>query len=205
MVYVEIHGAQELDGSRGVDLSLLRKALGDTKATGSYIQRAPKLGYRFLPAVTSIWGRAAAAATSAWVEEAPAERVMRFIAMPFRLVHGDERIDFLGRSLPGGDRGVAGRAALDDGTFQPAGRAVCRGSAGSQAYRAGKGGSRAFWMPCCGARRKQGRHSLPPTETGCCPNTEWGHGSLHGYATGTPRRHRLRPAGSTGACFPGSR
>src|ERR1035441_8430093 len=25
---------------------------------------------------------------------------MRFIALPFRLVHGDERIDFLGRSLP---------------------------------------------------------------------------------------------------------
>src|ERR1035438_1767875 len=32
-----------------------------------------------------------------------------------------------------------------------------------------------------------------------CPH-EWGHRSLKGYATGTsPRRHRLRPAGSTRA------
>ncbi|MGD0778741.1 MAG: winged helix-turn-helix domain-containing protein [Candidatus Solibacter sp.] len=82
------------------NISLLRKALGDKTGTGSYIQTLPKLGYRFLPAVTSIWGRGAAAASSTRTEEAAAERVMRFIALPFRLVHGDERIDFLGRSLP---------------------------------------------------------------------------------------------------------
>ena len=81
------------------NISLLRKTLGDRAAAGSYIQTVPKLGYRFLPAVTSIWGRGSAAPSTP-AEEAPAERVMRFIALPFHLVHRDERIDFLGRSLP---------------------------------------------------------------------------------------------------------
>jgi DNA-binding winged helix-turn-helix (wHTH) protein/tetratricopeptide (TPR) repeat protein len=81
------------------NISLLRKTLGDKAATGSCIQTVPKLGYRFLPAVTSIWGRGSAA-PSTHAEEAPAERVVRFIALPFHLLHGDERIDFLGRSLP---------------------------------------------------------------------------------------------------------
>ena len=81
------------------NISLLRKTLGDTAAACSYIQTVPKLGYRFLPAVTSIWGRGSAAPSTP-AEEAPAERVMRFIALPFHLVHRDERIDFLGRSLP---------------------------------------------------------------------------------------------------------
>ena len=81
------------------NISLLRKTLGDKAATGSYIQTVPKLGYRFLPAVTSIWGRGSAAPSTP-AEEAPAERVMRFIALPFHLLHGDERIEFLGRSLP---------------------------------------------------------------------------------------------------------
>ena len=81
------------------NISLLRKTLGDTAAAGGYIQTVPKLGYRFLPAVTSIWGRGSAAPSTP-AEDAPAERVMRFIALPFHLVHRDERIDFLGRSLP---------------------------------------------------------------------------------------------------------
>ena len=33
-------------------------------------------------------------------EEAPAERVIRFIALPFAIMNGDERIAFLGHSLP---------------------------------------------------------------------------------------------------------
>ena len=40
------------------NISLLRKALGDKTASGSHIQTVPKLGYRFLPAVTRIGRRA---------------------------------------------------------------------------------------------------------------------------------------------------
>jgi len=80
------------------NISLLRKALGDKAAAGSCIQTVPKLGYRFRPAVTSIFGRGSAAVSTP-AEEA-AERATRFIALPFHLLHGDERIEFLGRSLP---------------------------------------------------------------------------------------------------------
>jgi eukaryotic-like serine/threonine-protein kinase len=82
------------------NISLLRKVLRDKAGACNFIQTVPKLGYRFLPAVTSIWRRSAAAEPSTRVEETQAERAIRFIALPFRLVHGDERIDFLGRSLP---------------------------------------------------------------------------------------------------------
>jgi DNA-binding winged helix-turn-helix (wHTH) protein/cytochrome c-type biogenesis protein CcmH/NrfG len=82
------------------NISLLRKTLGDKTATGSYIQTVPKLGYRFVPAVTSIWGRGSAPAASTPTEEAPAAPATRFIALPFQLLHGDESIGFLGRSLP---------------------------------------------------------------------------------------------------------
>ena len=82
------------------NISLLRKVLRDKAGACSFIQTVPKLGYRFLPAVTSIWKRSSPAEPANTVEEAPAERAIRFIALPFRLVHGDEQIDFLGRSLP---------------------------------------------------------------------------------------------------------
>ena len=82
-------------------ISLLRKVLEEAGAGGAYIQTVPKLGYRFLPAVTRTWASSPAAATSIQAgEEAPAERPIRFIALPFPIVNGDQRIAFLGHSLP---------------------------------------------------------------------------------------------------------
>jgi eukaryotic-like serine/threonine-protein kinase len=82
-------------------ISLLRKVLEDTGNAGSYIQTVPKLGYRFLPPVTQIWASASAAGTPIHAgEEAQAERVIRFIALPFPIMNGDERIAFFGHSLP---------------------------------------------------------------------------------------------------------
>ena len=82
-------------------ISLLRKVLEDPGAAGAYIQTVPKLGYRFLPAVTRIWASAPAAGTSIQAGHvAPAEQVIRFIALPFAIVNGDERIAFFGHSLP---------------------------------------------------------------------------------------------------------
>jgi eukaryotic-like serine/threonine-protein kinase len=78
----------------------LRKALNDSAASCRYIQTVPKLGYRFLPAVTSVWKRGSAAASAAPPEESQANRNLRFIALPFPLVHGGEGLEFLGRSLP---------------------------------------------------------------------------------------------------------
>jgi DNA-binding winged helix-turn-helix (wHTH) protein/tetratricopeptide (TPR) repeat protein len=82
-------------------ISLLRKVLEDPGAAGAYIQTVPTLGYRFLPAVTRIWASAPAAGTPIQAgAEAPAERVIRFIALPFAIVNGDERIAYFGHSLP---------------------------------------------------------------------------------------------------------
>jgi DNA-binding winged helix-turn-helix (wHTH) protein len=44
-------------------ISLLRKVLEEAGAGGAYIQTVPKLGYRFLPAVTRTWASATAAGT----------------------------------------------------------------------------------------------------------------------------------------------
>uniref|UniRef100_Q01WH4 Transcriptional regulator, CadC n=1 Tax=Solibacter usitatus (strain Ellin6076) TaxID=234267 RepID=Q01WH4_SOLUE len=82
------------------NISLVRKTLGDSAGDCGYIQTVPKLGYRFLPAVTGVWGKGPPTADSARLERQPAERVVRFLALPFRMLLGDERIDFLGRSLP---------------------------------------------------------------------------------------------------------
>ena len=81
------------------NISALRKALGDDAADSRYIQTVPKQGYRFLPSVTSIWSGSSAPALSAQFQDGTADGAIRFIALPFRLVHSDERIDFLGRSL----------------------------------------------------------------------------------------------------------
>ena len=81
-------------------ISLLRKVLKDTGPTGTCIQTVPKLGYRFLPAVTRVWKSAPAAVSSSRAAEAPEERAIRFIALPFAILNGDERIAFLGHSLP---------------------------------------------------------------------------------------------------------
>ena len=82
-------------------ISLLRKVLEEAGAGGAYIQTVPKLGYRFLPAVTRTWASGPAAGTPIQGgEEAPAERAIRFIALPFPIVNGNERIAFLGHSLP---------------------------------------------------------------------------------------------------------
>jgi len=80
-------------------VSLLRKTLAHG-AGGSYIQTVPKVGYRFVTPVTRIWASAAAAPAPGPGVEAPAERVVRFIALPFAILNGDERIAFLGQSLP---------------------------------------------------------------------------------------------------------
>jgi DNA-binding winged helix-turn-helix (wHTH) protein/tetratricopeptide (TPR) repeat protein len=82
-------------------ISLLRKLLEEGGAGGAYIQTVPKQGYRFLPAVTRTWASGPAAATPIQAgEEVPAERPIRFIALPFPIVNGDQRIAFLGHSLP---------------------------------------------------------------------------------------------------------
>ncbi len=82
-------------------ISLLRKVLAEGGATGDYIQTVPKQGYRFLPPVTRTWASGPAAGTPIQVEgEAPAERAIRFIALPFRVLNGDERAGFLEHSLP---------------------------------------------------------------------------------------------------------
>jgi TolB-like protein len=81
-------------------ISLLRKILEDTGPTSACIETVPKLGYRFLPAVTRV--RKAAPAAGGWpapVEE-PQDRAIRFIALPFTVRKGDEAIAFLGHSLP---------------------------------------------------------------------------------------------------------
>lgn len=80
-------------------ISLLRKVLEDTFPTATYIQTAPKLGYRFLPAVTRIWKSAPAASPPAAPRE-PEQRAIRFIALPFVILRGDDRIAFLSHSLP---------------------------------------------------------------------------------------------------------
>jgi DNA-binding winged helix-turn-helix (wHTH) protein/tetratricopeptide (TPR) repeat protein len=82
-------------------ISLLRKVLKEAGAAGAYIQTVPKLGYRFLPPVTRSWASVPATATPIQAgEQAPAERPIRFIALPFPIVNGDQRIAFLGHSLP---------------------------------------------------------------------------------------------------------
>ena len=87
------------------NVSLLRKVLQDPAARSTYIQTVPKVGYRFLPTVTTIWKGGSPGSGSGKGEGGPGERTaagqaFRFIALPFSLVHGDERLDFLGRSLP---------------------------------------------------------------------------------------------------------
>src|SRR5450631_3921686 len=89
------------EGSLTSQISLLRKVLGDAGAAGAYIQTVPKLGYRFLSPVTRTWASGAAVGTPIQVgEEAPAERVIRLIALPFTVRNGDERAGFLEHSLP---------------------------------------------------------------------------------------------------------
>jgi eukaryotic-like serine/threonine-protein kinase len=82
-------------------ISLLRKVLTDGGAAGDYIQTVPKQGYRFVSPVTRIWASGAAVGTPLQVdEEAPAERVIRFIALPFTVRNGDARAGYLEHSLP---------------------------------------------------------------------------------------------------------
>src|ERR1039457_3519294 len=89
------------EGSLTRQISLLRKVLADAGAAGAYIQTVPKVGYRFLPPVTRTWASGSAVGTPIQVdEEEPAERVIRFIALPFRVLNGDERAGFLEHGLP---------------------------------------------------------------------------------------------------------
>jgi DNA-binding winged helix-turn-helix (wHTH) protein/tetratricopeptide (TPR) repeat protein len=89
------------EGSLASKISLLRKVLKHAGAAGAYIQTVPKLGYRFLPPVTRAWASGPALGTPIQVDaEAPSERVIRFIALPFSVLNGDERASFLEHSLP---------------------------------------------------------------------------------------------------------
>jgi len=81
-------------------ISLLRRILGDSGPTSSYIQTIPKLGYRFLPAVTKVWSTVPGGAADGARDEIPREPVIRFIALPFTVIDGDETIAFAGYSLP---------------------------------------------------------------------------------------------------------
>src|SRR5450759_934435 len=82
-------------------ISLLRKVLAEAGAAGGYIQTVPKLGYRFLPPVTQTWASGPAVGTLMRAEEAaPPEPAIRFIALPFSVLNGDERAGFLEHSLP---------------------------------------------------------------------------------------------------------
>ncbi len=82
-------------------ISLLRKVLAVAGAPVTYIQTVPKVGYRFLPPVTRTWASGTVVGTPVQVEgEAPAERLIRFIALPFTVRNGDERAGFLEHSLP---------------------------------------------------------------------------------------------------------
>jgi DNA-binding winged helix-turn-helix (wHTH) protein/tetratricopeptide (TPR) repeat protein len=81
-------------------VSLLRRVLDDTDSTARSIQTVPKLGYRFLPAVTRVWKAAPAPDAGVSAAEEPEERAIRFIALPFTMAGGDERIAFLAHSLP---------------------------------------------------------------------------------------------------------
>ena len=86
------------EGSLTSEISLLRKVLADG---GAYIQTVPKQGYRFLAPVTRIWASGPSVGTPLpGDEEAPAERVIRLIALPFIVRNGDERAGFLEHSLP---------------------------------------------------------------------------------------------------------
>jgi len=89
------------EGSLASQISLLRKGLEEAGAAGAYIQTVPKLGYRFLPSVTRTWASGPAVGTPMQAEgEAPEARRIRFMALPFPIVNGDDRIAFLGQSLP---------------------------------------------------------------------------------------------------------
>jgi len=82
-------------------ISLLRKVLAEAGAAGGCIQTVPKLGYRFLPPVTQTWASGPAVGTPMRAEEAaPPEPAIRFIALPFSVLNGDERAGFLEHSLP---------------------------------------------------------------------------------------------------------
>jgi len=88
------------EASLASTISLLRKVLDESGAAGPHIQTVPKLGYRFLPAVTQIWASTTVETPTQAGQRPPAERVIRFIALPFRIMNGDDRIAFLGHSIP---------------------------------------------------------------------------------------------------------
>jgi eukaryotic-like serine/threonine-protein kinase len=89
------------EGSLTSQISVLRKVLADGGAAARYIQTVPKVGYRFLPPVTRTWASGAAVGSPVPVDgETPAERVIRFIALPFCVRNGDERAGYLEHSLP---------------------------------------------------------------------------------------------------------
>jgi eukaryotic-like serine/threonine-protein kinase len=95
-------------------ISLVRKVLAGAGAAGTYIQTVPKQGYRFLQPVTRTWAVGQEAGISAGTEDqAPGERAIRFVALPFRLRQPDERLTYLERSLPEGiSAALAGLRAM---------------------------------------------------------------------------------------------
>jgi DNA-binding winged helix-turn-helix (wHTH) protein/tetratricopeptide (TPR) repeat protein len=81
-------------------ISTLRKALEDTGATSKYIQTVPKMGYRFTGAITRLWKSGPPTSGVSLPVKPPDNRAIRFIALPFTLHNGDERMAFLAHSLP---------------------------------------------------------------------------------------------------------
>src|SRR4051812_37905539 len=79
-------------------ISLLRKVMADTGPTPVWIETVPKLGYRFLPAVTQVWKSSTPPGASPRIDE-PRAAPIRFIALPFTIRQADETIAFLGHSL----------------------------------------------------------------------------------------------------------
>jgi eukaryotic-like serine/threonine-protein kinase len=89
------------EGSLTSQISLLRKVLGDAGDGEQYIQTIPKQGYRFIPPVTQTYASGPAVEPSTQVEDrCPAERVIRFIALPFNVRNGNERAGLLEHGLP---------------------------------------------------------------------------------------------------------
>jgi DNA-binding winged helix-turn-helix (wHTH) protein/tetratricopeptide (TPR) repeat protein len=84
-------------------ISLLRKVLEDKGPDWKYIETVAKMGYRFRPEVIHVVG----SSTGRPAVNTP-PRPLRFMALPFEVVHGDGDMAFLAHSLP---EAVAGSLA----------------------------------------------------------------------------------------------
>ena len=77
-------------------IALLRKALGDSPASAQYIRTVPKLGYRFVAPVSSLW----APANETQRGRPASQRPIRILVFPFRRGLGISDVGHLAYSLP---------------------------------------------------------------------------------------------------------